>query len=247
MDQEMTLPDEATARPQDTESTKQPSPDIERREKTSQEHELEVEKERKRLRDVLLSGAEVLVGPQGRVNDNDVDPEQPSIHVRAITVPPGKLAAGFYWYERDPELYQGELQAMQRFFPGFQLQKLDDSRLAWYGMFHNPAIDSLTWYLQAIYDNNHPSNSTYGGSIKVYSVDPDLDELTAQLGGIPHTLRDPHGHIYICTARPEDFQATHQRSSTAAVALSWAAKWITVFELWMAGTVTTEEFASHIF
>ncbi len=198
---------------------------------------------RRQVRDQMMRGEDVYVTPAGQVTDKDHASSE-----SAIKVPPGKLAAGFYWYQRDPELYRGEREAMQRHFSQFQMETLSDGRLAWNGLVRPDNLrPGAKWYLQAVYENNHPSNNTYGGSIKVYSVEPDLDEISREIGGIPHVLRDSRGHVYICTSRPEDFQASHQRSSTAAVAISWAVKWISVFELWMAGDVTTSQFASHVF
>ena len=41
----------------------------------------------------------------------------------------------YYWYQRDPDLYQAELMAMQKFFPSFQIAQLEDGsgRLYWRG------------------------------------------------------------------------------------------------------------------
>jgi len=138
--------------------------------------------------------------------------------------------------------------AMRRFFPRFTLDQLDDGRLYWYGAIKTRVLnDDNEWYLQVIYQNNHPDNSTYGGSIRVYAIDPDLDELYAEIGNIPHVLRDENGHLYICTARQGDFLANAEESSSAASAIAWAVKWITVFELWLDGKVATPEFQSHTF
>jgi hypothetical protein len=103
------------------------------------------------------------------------------------------------------------------------------------------------WILQAIYDHSHPHNKSYGGSISVYSIEPDLHLLQQKLGTIPHLLKDSQGNYLLCTSQEKDFRASVQHSTTAASALSWAAKWIAVFELWIAGDVTTAQFKSHTF
>ncbi len=100
-----------------------------------------------------------------------------------------------------------------------------------------------------MYDHSHPSNDTYGGSVKVYAVEPDLHEVA---GGkrIPHTLTDSEGELYICTARKEDFKAGKTAGSTvttAAVAIGWAVKWLSVFELWLNDEVSDAEFQSHVY
>ena len=32
----------------------------------------------------------------------------------------------FYWYQSDPQLYQAEVAAMQKFFPSFKINQLQD-------------------------------------------------------------------------------------------------------------------------
>jgi len=197
--------------------------------------------ERKKLREKLLSGQEVIVTQQGEVEDKkDKKDKQP-----AIVVPEGKLASSFYWYERDPDLLAAEKESMNHFFPLFKMEKLSDSRLSWVGTIKPKNVrKNAIWYIQAIYDHNHPHNSSYGGSIKVYSIEPDLEKISPEIGFIPHTLRDSANHIYICTARPEDVKVG-EISTSAASAVSWTAKWISAFELWLAGDITTNEFSGH--
>lgn len=197
---------------------------------------------RKRVRDLLAAGRPVVVNNNGEIQDKNTPSSRPSIEV-----PPGKLAASFYWYERDTELLQAEVTAMQRYFPQFELKKLQDGRLAWHGVLTNQMRPNAAWELLAIYDHNHPHNNSYGGSIKVFSVQPDLSVVVERLGHIPHLLRDSQGDVYLCTARQEDFRASANHWTSAASSLSWASKWIHVFELWLAGDVTTEQFENHTF
>jgi hypothetical protein len=137
---------------------------------------------------------------------------------------------------------------MQRFFPQFYLDKLPDGRLSWVGSLNMENLrQGSQWILQAIYDHSHPHNKSYGGSISVYSIEPDLHLLQQKLGTIPHLLKDSQGNYLLCTSQEKDFRASVQHSTTAASALSWAAKWIAVFELWIAGDVTTAQFKSHTF
>lgn len=41
----------------------------------------------------------------------------------------------YYWYQSDPQLYQIEVAAMQKFFPSFKINQLQDGsgRLYWRG------------------------------------------------------------------------------------------------------------------
>lgn len=193
---------------------------------------------REEIRQRLLQGQEVRVSKEGGL-------QVPSAENQGvIQVPPGKLAS-FYWYESDPELYSAEVQAMRSFFPGFTLQKEADGRLAWLGTVAPGMLSSgkRAYLLHIVYEHSHPSNDSYGGSIKVYSIDPDLDDIAAGTA-IPHTLRDSAGQIYLCTSRKSDFEAG-TRVTSAASALAWAVKWIGIFELWIEGRISTHQFADE--
>ncbi|MDL2273021.1 hypothetical protein LJC34_00485 [Oscillospiraceae bacterium OttesenSCG-928-G22] len=155
--------------------------------------------------------------------------------------------ASFYWYEREPELYENEVAAMRIFFPQFELYKLNDGRLSWVGDVRPRAEAGARWTLQLVYDNNHPDNSTYGGSIRVYSIEPDLDLLYKRLGRLPHVLKDGADHIYLCTARAEDFEVNDNRTTTAVSALGWACKWIFLFEEWLEGKNVGDELFGHVY
>ncbi len=148
---------------------------------------------------------------------------------------------GFYWYERNPELLRDEKLAMQTFFPKFVLDKLDDGRLCWIGTLNPRGEAGGTWTLMVVYDNNHPHNNSYGGSLRVYSVQPDLNELYKAVGTLPHVLRDSNGDLYMCTARKEDIDSG-AKTTSAAKALGWAAKWIYAVEEWLDGEVGDEIF-----
>ena len=199
-------------------------------------------RKRREVREKLLRGEVVKVSQSGTIRgQNDPAPNTEP----AIEVPEGKLAAGFHWYDNDPGLLVEEKGAMRCFFPQFQLDKLDDGRLCWTGALQTDLRPDGIWYIQAVYENNHPDNSTYGGSVKVYSIEPDLEELRSQLGGIPHVLKDSSGKIYLCTAEAHDVHAGPTRSTSAASSIAWAVKWISAFELWLANDMTTAEFSSH--
>lgn len=77
--------------------------------------------------------------------------------------------------------------------------------------------------------------------MRVYSVKPDLNELYKAAGSLPHVLRDANGDLYMCTARKEDIDSGN-RTTSAAKALGWAAKWIFAVEGWLAGEIGDEVF-----
>lgn len=201
---------------------------------------------RQQLAAQLLRGEEVMVTQQGairpahEIGSNDV----------AITVPEGKLAApSLYWYERDPQLFNGELEVMNHFFPLFRPDRLPDGRMSWLGSMASGVPGSnRIWHLQVVYDHDHPNNDKYGGSISVFPIEPDLREIAQQLGeSIPHTLchDGSGGELSICTVEGGSFKAGANHSSTAASSLAWAAKWIAAFELWMLGEISTDQFSGH--
>jgi hypothetical protein len=206
-----------------------------------------LEQDRKELRRRLLNGESVSVGQGGTLM---VPKKDQSSELRpSIVVPPGKLAASFYWYENDPQLYNLEVEAMTRPaspFKHFQLQREKDGRLSWVGTV-NPGMSSgkhQSYVLQAVYDNNHPHNDSYGGSVKIYMVDPDLEEMR-KIKPIPHLLPDSAGSLYICTSRKEDVKIGRVITS-AASHLGWAVRWLSILELYLDDKVTYDEFSQHI-
>jgi hypothetical protein len=198
--------------------------------------------QREEIRKRLLKGEPVYVEPSG----NPVA-ESPA-NGTAIQVPPGKLAS-FYWYENDSELLSAEQAAMAKFFPQFSAVRTPDGRMAWVGAVTPGMLKGAkrTYTLQVVYEHDHPHNDSFGGSIKVYSIDPNLEEF-ARSGPIPHTLHDSAHQLYICTSRAQDFKAGRQAGqtvTTAASAVAWAVKWIAAFELWLNGDISYDDFQGH--
>ena len=199
-------------------------------------------RKRKEIAEKLKKGQEVTITNSGEV----VTPNDPKANEgTTLTAPPGKLAASFYWYERDPDLYKTDCNAMKTFFPLFKLEKLDDGRLCWIGELNPRGDDGGVWTIQAVYDNNHPHNTTYGGSVKVYSIKPDLNELFKEVGELPHLLRDESDNLYMCTARKEDVD-TGNYTTSAAKSIGWAVKWVWMVEGWLHGELGREVF-DHTF
>ena len=192
---------------------------------------------RKEIAEKLRQGQRVDVASDGEL----VDPNSPDADKKEIgaKIPDGKLAASYNWYLRNPELLEGEKAVMRSSFPQFTLGKLDDGRLYWEGQLKPLGDDDITWTLMAIYDHDHPSNGSYGGSVKVYSIDPDLNQLNRDAGPLPHTIEDGSGNLYMCTARKEDFQAGNVVTS-ASSALRWALKWTFTVTCWLKGDIGDE-------
>lgn len=163
----------------------------------------------------------------------------------------------FYWYQSDPELYQAEVAAMQKFFPSFRINQLQDGsgRLYWRGKVQPTGEGGMVWDLMLIYKNDHPqvhSEYDYGGSVQILPVSPRLKDIAANLPiqpekglglGLPHIYRDNFGRneeYFICTADPKYFKSGQKRSTSAASALSWACKWIILCEMWLNGEISDD-------
>ena len=155
------------------------------------------------------------------------------------------------WYKKDPSLLVAEKAAMAKVFPNFKLEQIADGRLAWTGTLI-PGIwkgfwakndsDRQTWEVMAIYDNNHP-NQILGSSVKVFLLSPTIDFVIEQIGWCPSSLLRDHisGLLYLCTAHAEDINVG-DTTTTAAVVLRWAFKWLQAFELVMTGYLSREDY-----
>ncbi|NDW17353.1 hypothetical protein D0T53_00295 [Dysgonomonas sp. 216] len=194
-----------------------------------------LKKKREELKKKLLEGQKIPIGTDGNVTDDNGQ--------KGIVIPPGKLAVS-QWYDRDPGLLEAEKAAMQQAFPGFELDKLDDGRFAWVGSLNIGCLGDNKWHIMAIYNNNHPQQ-VMGSSVRVYLVEPDIDELIGDLGWQPtHLLRDSNNQLYLCTAEADNVKAGKQVSSAASV-IAWAVKWLMAFELVLSGDLSKEAFNQH--
>lgn len=163
--------------------------------------------------------------------------------------------SGTYWYEKHPELLDAEKQAMARHFPSFKLDRLSDGRLYWVGNVNPRGEAGGVWTLQAIYDHDHPNNKhSFGSSVRVYSIVPDLNDLARAIGGqLPHVLQDSAGNLYLCTSRKQDVSAGYRdggksgKITSAASSIAWGLKWIWIVEGWLAGEISNDEAFGHTF
>ena len=202
-------------------------------------------KRREEIRKKLLSGGVITVGTSGNVTGN-------SNGDSAIRIPVGKLALK-QWYENNPELLEAEIAAMQRFFPQFELKKLNDGRLYWEGSVEPGIYESKfgvkkTYYLMAVYQQNHP-HQQMGSSVYVYPVLPSVEEISRELyektGKNPsHLLKDSDGNLYLCTATTDSVKVG-ETVTTAASVMAWAIKWLTAFELVLTDDLEVEKFIEH--
>ena len=204
-------------------------------------------RKRKELAEKLKRGESIRVAPTGTPIDPN-SPEAQQQQGKNLFIPDGKLASDFYWYNRDPVLLNAEKRAMQEHFPQFQLDKLEDGRLCWVGTIKPCGEKDIHWTLMAVYDHDHPNNNSFGGSVKIYSISPDLNELQQQVGGrgLPHVLRDSANSLYMCTARKEDVDSGERIVTSALASLLWAVKWTFAVTCWLNGDVG-DEIYDHTF
>lgn len=195
-----------------------------------------LKKKREELKKRIANAETITVGKDGNVmGDNSAG--------AGIRIPTGKLALD-QWYEKDPGLLYAEKTAMANAFPEFELTQLDDGRLAWTGMLNTGIRGDFNWYIMAVYNNNHPTQ-VMGSSVRVYLIDPDINELIQQIGWQPtHLLSDSSNQLYLCTAESKDIKVGAQSTSAASV-IAWAVKWIMAFELVMTGDLPKETFNAH--
>lgn len=168
---------------------------------------------------------------------------------------------GYYWYEREPDLYQAEYNMMKKQFPQFEIYQMNDGsgRLYWQGKVQPSGPNSPVWELKLIYKNTHPQAEGYGGSVQILPVNPNLRDLVEQFNmpinsaiglglGLPHIYRQNFGRrdeYFICTAEPKYFNASGVNEingtvTTAATACAWACKWIMLVEMWLNGDIGDE-------
>lgn len=196
-------------------------------------------RKRRELRERLSKGETVKISKGGgAMNDNGE---------ATVEVGKGKLAG--QWYDENPTLLTMEQLAMQRNFPQFTLDKLDDGRLCWVGVLEPGIYESKfgekrRYHVMAVYDNNHP-NQKMGSSVRVYPLMPDVDELIDMAGFRPfHLLQDEVGNLYLCTNEAGD-QKVGQTTTSAASVLGWASKWLIAFELVLTGDMPLADFNRH--
>ena len=200
-------------------------------------------RKRKELKERLLAGKSVSVGKSGDVGTANGH--------KVSLIPDGKLAA--QWYETNRMLFEAEKQAMKEKFPDFTLDKLDDGRLFWFGTLAPGIYESKfgikkEYAVMAIYNNNHPEQCM-GSSVRVYPVEPEVEELSETLykatGEYPyHLLRDSTDNKYLCTNNAED-QKIGSTVTTAASVLLWAVKWLMSYELVLTGDLDVKLFNKH--
>jgi len=154
------------------------------------------------------------------------------------------------WYEKNPSLLESEKDEMKRRFPNFELQKLDDGKLYWLGSLSPLGDDGTTWTVMVVYEGDI-SEITTGDEvardtfIKVYPVEPDIEEMLERLEHTPSAFdclqKDSQGEYFFSSA---DISMT--TSIRAVASLSCAERCINdiAFELARSSTTARNAYAN---
>lgn len=111
------------------------------------------------------------------------------------------------WYQTNPKLQEVEIRAMNELYPDAKLGYLPDGRMYWI-IILRPVIfgEEKEWTLLAVYDSDHP-HKKWGGSVKIYPVRPNYNEMMQMLDissvtpkdSIPHLIRDNSDCLFLDT------------------------------------------------
>ena len=136
---------------------------------------------------------------------------------------------------------------MAKSWPNFTMDYLDDGRLSWVGTLSPNYKEKMDWYIQAVYNNNHPQK-IMGSSVKIYLIEPEVESLMQRVGRLSHLIRDHNDELYLCTTEAQyvkdgQISDNNQRQITSAASvIAMAAKWLLGMEMVLAGDLSMAEF-----
>ncbi|MEM2145576.1 MAG: hypothetical protein QW279_09460 [Candidatus Jordarchaeaceae archaeon] len=123
------------------------------------------------------------------------------------------------WYEKDPQRLNLEILVVKERYPQFQLRRLSDGRLSWYGCLQTARMAD-----------------TYGKRYNVLIVYPPSfpsEPPLSYVEGISGKESTPHqfGDGSLCLFYPDDPKQWSPKS-TAVVVITWTAGWLHAYEVW---------------
>ena len=207
------------------------------------------------LRQTLESDNQTYVNSDGTIyNPGDPATTQNSLSGGGFK-PVDKAVVAAQWYKQNSALQRAEIQAMLDIKQDAKYNFLPNEKMYWTVRLR-PVIcgKRKDWTILMVYDEDHPQ-VRWGGSLKVYPVKPNIDEMQALVDRafvspktIPHLLRDDDQQLYMCTQHTDNVHAGRNRGekvTTAAACLRFAMRWITVFELGLIDQTTWSKFQAH--
>ncbi|GEM_PF-905806 len=171
----------------------------------------------------LRGGQPVVAGPDGKLfTPEDTDNGTLLAERGALRTADGQQVAKLkdqmwyspQWYRLRQKRFQEEQEAMKTFYPHMDLRTAPSGEAYWKG--------TLTTRLGKTYtiELHYPSAFPYLPP-KAYVTDPPVKKSR-------HIYADGH----LCMLHPED--RAWDASTTAAVVISWVAKWLHCYEVWQA-------------
>lgn len=159
------------------------------------------------------------------------------------------------WYKEDPDLLAGEVAAMERFFPNFELCDYDDPSsvwdgcLCWRGKLRPGVYENTEWDVIALYRPDHPA-AIMGSTVMVYLVSPSIEEVYEQLKlpkgqKLENVIYYADGCCFLNTIHACDVLVGREVGSavtSAAQILARTVKWLTACELVLSGDLEFEFF-----
>jgi RsiW-degrading membrane proteinase PrsW (M82 family) len=130
------------------------------------------------------------------------------------------------WYEITPVLFENEKSAIIGKYPDAYIN-IDDGVVK----VTLAVTRNFPWEIQLIYARNYRRLKE---QLRIYILQPDMNELVAIADEIPYIKADLSGNYYL------DVVSQHQVSGESA--LDNALLWITLFEKWVEGEIELNEF-----
>ena len=208
-----------------------------------------------RLRAGLTGDQPLAVDETGTIHTEQKDSTSGGQGIKTIP----KTTVAVQWYQEKPDLFKAELVAMNDINKGARYGFLNNGKMYWtVQVSPNVAGKTRRWTLLMVYDSDHPQ-ARWGGSVKVYPVQPDINEMEKivqqhrytnvaiqENSSIPHLLSDENSQLYMCTADYHDIETgANNRTTSAATCLRYAIRWINVFELGLRDPKTWRLFHEH--
>lgn len=143
-----------------------------------------------------------------------------------LVIPSGKLGLSYWCYAREDWMDE-ELVEMSRCFPAFEIcehRSLESNNLLyWHGTLCPGVYNNIEWEVKAFYD-------MYEHRTLVYLVKPSIEYVINMLNGLyPRQLsNDGEGCLYLDAS---ERTIKSKVTITAAKALTWTVRWLTIFEM----------------
>ena len=217
------------------------------------------ENENRSVQDIINDMRGIAAGEGNQVEasiSNDVEKNENIPTKKQGIIPKAIVSVANQWYEKNKDLFEAEIVAMNDFKPDARYGFFEDGRMYWSVSF-TPTVAgrrTRTYNLALVYDADHPK-ARYGSSVKAYLIKPTIDDLQTIVNrtpeitdkSIPHLLRDASGELYLCSADTTNCKDNLSNGgiTSASTSLRFAMRWINIFELGLIDPETWRKFHAH--